>query len=216
MITSCDAEQPPLGLFLVGLQRADGLDYRRSRGDSPADIAADKPRVVRWTEFPEPTNPRLPFLTQRKTIDIEDRRAEKILADNKFRFVDCGFPKLTVATTNGVTAASRIKSNLVEESYHWWLNSVEYVLARSFVLPWDADVAPMQQIPKLASAEPIAPFWILYVRASVKSAAPATIPEHVRKAQAHLVQVRAQLMGVFDFKAFDRRCHDTRIQERPA
>ncbi|KAK4233112.1 hypothetical protein C8A03DRAFT_19742 [Achaetomium macrosporum] len=164
------------------------------RGGSTTVIPANSPCIVRWTEFPEPTNPRLPFITQRKVIEIVDQRAERILADNKFR----------------------LKSDLVEESYHWWLNDVEYILTRTFVVALGPNPVISQETPNLASAEPVAPFWILYVRTRAESPSPATMPEHIRKCQAQLVQVQGKFMGVFDFKVFDRRCHDTRIQERPA
>jgi mediator of RNA polymerase II transcription subunit 18 len=114
-----------------------------------------------------------------------------------------------------IVAGIRVKSNLIEESYHWWLNNLEYILTRTFMVA-GPDPAASQPIPNLASMEPLVPFWILYVRARVETTAPATMPEQIRNAQTRLVHVRGQLMGVFDFKVFDRRCHDTRIQDRPA
>ncbi|KAK3303958.1 uncharacterized protein B0T15DRAFT_225003 [Chaetomium strumarium] len=165
-----------------------------SEASSSAVVPADTQCVLRWTEFPEPTNPRFPFLTQRKVVEIADQRAERILADNKFA----------------------VTSDLVEESYHWWLNDVEYVLIRTFVFALGPDGVPSQEIPNLASAEPVAGFWLLYVRTRAESPSPATLPEQIRKCQAQLEQVRGKLAGVFHFRAYDRRCHDTRIQEGPA
>lgn len=98
---------------------------------------------------------------------------------------------------------------MADESYHWWLNDIEYALTRTFVISLGPEPATTQQIPDLASAEPVSDFWILYVRTTVDST-----PDRLQKAQAQLARVREQLLGVFDFKVFDRRFHDTRIQER--
>lgn len=46
---------------------------------------ADKPHLLRWTDLPDPQNLRLPFITQRKIVEIADPRAEKILLENKFK-----------------------------------------------------------------------------------------------------------------------------------
>ncbi|KAL2133440.1 hypothetical protein VTI74DRAFT_2326 [Chaetomium olivicolor] len=169
-----------------------------TRGDpTTVRIPAEKPHILRWTDLPDPPNPRLPFITQRKIVDIADPRAVKILVENKFK----------------------AKSHLLEESYHWWRNDVEYALTRTFVISLDpnTDDSPSQQISNPASLEPATPFWILYVRTKVDSTSSASMPERMKQAQAVLVQVREQLLGVFDFKAFDRRCHDTRVQgPRPA
>lgn len=57
------------------------------RGES-VTISADKPRVLRWTDLPDPPSQRVPpFITQRKIVDIGDHKVEKVLLDNKFKFV---------------------------------------------------------------------------------------------------------------------------------
>jgi hypothetical protein len=43
--------------------------------------------AVRWTDLPDPPNPQLPFITQRKVLDIADPDAQSILAANKFKLV---------------------------------------------------------------------------------------------------------------------------------
>jgi mediator of RNA polymerase II transcription subunit 18 len=101
---------------------------------------------------------------------------------------------------------------LVEESYCWWLEGIEYSLTRVFMIPPNADLTVPQQIPNLTTLEPVGNLWILYVRAKVDSSPAATMPDRVKQAQAQLVQVREQFKGVFDFPAYDRRCHDTRAQ----
>ncbi|GAB1313647.1 Mediator of RNA polymerase II transcription subunit 18 [Madurella fahalii] len=149
-------------------------------------IAANKPRVLRWTELPDPPSSRIPpFITQRRILEISDGRMEQILAENRFK----------------------LKSELVDESYHWWLNDVEFALTRTYVLSLNPDQTPSQQVPNLASIQPVSDFWILYVRTRVDST-----PERTQQGQMHLVRVREQLDELFDFKVFDRRFFDTRIQ----
>lgn len=60
------------------------------RGETAAlvDIPAGKPCAVRWADLPDPTNRQVdPAITQRRVLEIADPRAEKVLADNKFKFV---------------------------------------------------------------------------------------------------------------------------------
>jgi hypothetical protein len=52
------------------------------------DIPAGKPCAVRWADLPDPTNRQVdPAITQRRVLEIADPRAEKVLVDNKFKFV---------------------------------------------------------------------------------------------------------------------------------
>ncbi|KAL2260273.1 hypothetical protein VTK26DRAFT_5759 [Humicola hyalothermophila] len=155
-------------------------------------IPADRPRLLRWTELPDPPSQWIPpFITQRKIVEIADQKVEKVLSDSQFKAV----------------------SNLVDESYHWWLNDVEYTLTRTFIAALDSSdqAASQQQVPNIAGLEPPADFWLLYVRSRVEST-----PERMQQAHAQLVRIREQLMGVFDFKVFDRRCHDSRVQPQGA
>ncbi|KAK4156352.1 mediator complex, subunit Med18 [Chaetomidium leptoderma] len=161
-------------------------------GEAPfINIPIGKPCALRWTDLPDPPIPQLPYITQRKLVEIADPRAETTLADNKFR----------------------AKSDLIEESYHWWLDGIEYVLTRMFVITLDPDPAAPRQIPNLAVLEPVSPHWILYVRASVDSLPAATIPQRMTEGQGHLERVRKELVNVFNFMIFDRRCRDPRIHE---
>ena len=101
---------------------------------------------------------------------------------------------------------------MIEESYQWWFNGIEYELLRSFTLAPSLDSAAPPQIPNPSSLKPVSPLWILHVRAVVDSAPSDTMPERMKQGLSRLVQVRETFKGVFDFKVFDRRCHDTRIQ----
>jgi len=69
------------------------------------------------------------------------------------------------------------------------------------------------QVPNPSSLEPVGLIWVLYVRAKIDSLPPTNMPDRMTQGQTHLVQIRERLLGVFDFKVFDRRCHDTRIQQ---
>ena len=105
---------------------------------------------------------------------------------------------------------SRNKSDLVEESYHWWFNDVEYSMVRTYLISLDPNPQTAGQVPSLAGLEPIGDFWLLYVRTRVEAT-----PDRMQQAQSQLQQIRDQLLGVFDFKVWDRRAHDTRIMEQP-
>lgn len=61
-------------------------------------------------------------------------------------------------------------------------------------------------MPLPESATPLVPFWLLEVHAQVESK-----PELIQSAQDRLAQTRQRLLGVFEFKVFDRRAFDTRI-----
>ena len=108
---------------------------------------------------------------------------EKILADNKF-------------TT---------KNESIEETFHWFHNNLEYALIRTFEMPAGTN---FQMVPNLSTILPFASTWILYVRIQVES-----VPERMQEAHVKLEGARQDLLGVFDFKVFDRRVHDTRIME---
>lgn len=100
---------------------------------------------------------------------------------------------------------SRTKTESIEESFHWWFNNLEYALIRTFTLP--AGTNP-QLVPDLGTIPATFPFWLLYVRIQVESA-----PERMQEAHAQLENARQALIGIFEFKIFDRRTHDTRIME---
>ena len=101
------------------------------------------------------------------------------------------------------------------ESYHWWLNNIEYVLTKAHALPATASQeqppAPSsQEVPDADWLTALAPFWVLDVRAQVESK-----PEPIQSGQEQLAQVQQRLLGVFEFKSFDRRAFDTREMGGP-
>ena len=174
----------------------------------------NKPRLLRWNDFPEPPTTRIPeFVTQRRMLEISDRRLEKILSDTRLMFVlrlpccsssiEHCFRGIIQPVSNPPHYSTRSAS--AEESYHWWLNNIEYELARYFHVP---PQTPPGQVPNPATLDPVAPFWILYVRVQTETSA-----ERIQQGYTQLVRVREDLLRVFDFKVFDRRAHETRNME---
>ena len=156
-----------------------------------------KPRLLRWNDIPDPPSMVLSeFITQRKMLEIGDSRLEKILSDIKFVYVPLTH---LFSSTGKFLTPSRSRGTCIEESYKWWLDNVEYSLTKYIPIP-------PGQAPNLAALEPVAPFWILYVCSQNDSS-----PERMKESQIALGGVRERLLGLFDFKVFDRRAHDTRV-----
>jgi len=197
--------------FQLRADITEDVQNAQPRNDTTVAVPPGKAGIVRWTDLPDPENSQFPFTTQRRVLEIADPRAETILADNKFRFA-CYAISLSFFCAYLIAALSRPKSDLIEESYSWWFKGIEYELVRTFMLPPNPNSAASRQIPNPSSLKPISPLWLLYVRANVDSTPPASMPERMKQAQGRLGQVREMFKGVFSFKVFDRRCHDTRIQ----
>ncbi|KAK4456613.1 hypothetical protein QBC42DRAFT_280895 [Cladorrhinum samala] len=144
-------------------------------------IPPTRVRVLKWCEMPDPPSQHLaPWISQRRALDILDPRAENILLANRYQRT----------------------SNVYEESYDYRSGKLTYSLTKQWLI--DPSVGT-DEIPNLATADEFAPFWLLHVRAVVESKA-----EAMQQAIARLAAVREELMGVFEFKAFDRRALDTR------
>lgn len=156
-------------------------------------------RVLRWNDFPDPPNPRVAqTVMQRKQIDIREPGPllEQHLADSGFS----------------------VDNEYIEEAYHWWHNNnLEFVLWRQYNdLPQQP--APLVQtpnqpnwmVPDLNKIEPVAPFWMLYVRALVDANPVDKMAERMAEAHTRLGRVEKDLEGVFKFMVFDRRALDTR------
>lgn len=100
---------------------------------------------------------------------------------------------------------SRTKTESIEESFHWWFNNLEYAMVRTFPLPAGTDP---QMVPDISTISPFASFWLLFVRIRVEST-----PERMQEAHAQLESARQALVGIIEFKIFDRRVFDSRIME---
>ncbi|EPE09388.1 mediator complex subunit med18 [Ophiostoma piceae UAMH 11346] len=177
-----------------------------------ASIASGSiPGMLRWQDLPDPTSSSnavgiLRLTTQRKKIDIPElRNLPTLLAENNYQF----------------------KSEMIEESITFFNNGTEYALVRYHRLPGVVS-APTEQAPQGAPV-PLTALpswdelrspglcldpsgqWLLFVRRHVVE---DTSPEKMKKALELLDGAHTQLTGVFEFRAVDRRAHDTRI-ERP-
>ena len=69
-----------------------------------------------------------------------------------------------------------------------------------------------QTFPLLAELPAVAPMWMLYARV----VAPESTPAQVGQCIEQLNDIHAKLLGVFDFKLFDRRVYDTRFAPQQA
>ncbi|KAK3340016.1 mediator complex, subunit Med18 [Lasiosphaeria hispida] len=154
-------------------------------GDASAVVPTAQPRLLRWNDIPDPPSSRLPaFITQRKMLEISDRRLPKIFSDTKF-----------IA-----------KAESIEESYQWWLNNAEYALTRTYPL------APgsQQEVPNLTGLEPLAPSWVLYVRVQVDSNPERMQQGHAQLSRVRDRLLRVFDFKVFDRRAHDTRIMEPR------
>jgi len=128
---------------------------------------------------------------------VTDPRFPQIISDNKFV----------------------IKTEAVEESYHWFAyeGGVEYVLFKTYRVKSEDNLGQSAATPQEESFDmesqtvDFMPFWVLHVRVQT-----AVDPEHMAKGLRILQQIDDKFAGLFDFKVFDRRAHDTRDLEPPA
>jgi mediator of RNA polymerase II transcription subunit 18, fungi type len=109
------------------------------------------------------------------------------------------------------------KSESIEESYTYFRDNIEYSLVQYRPLPAlpgaDGQPLPLQSMPPWDEIDPVDPAckWILFVRSHVLE---DNSPEKMQKAHEELMAIRDELLGVFEFKIFDRRAHDTRLTQQ--
>ncbi|KAI1375995.1 mediator complex, subunit Med18 [Hypoxylon crocopeplum] len=146
--------------------------------------------TLRWTDLPDPLrdNP----VTSRKKIEIPDQG---------------GLP--TALTDNGF----RYKNEIIQESYSFVRENVEFVFSRYYHLP-NSPGRPVTTLPAWTDLRPLDPAqkWVLNVKLNVLD---DSQPEKVKKANEELLGVKAELDKIFDFKVVDRRVFDTRIAPPP-
>lgn len=159
-----------------------------------ADSGAELNKTIgtlRWTDLPvkQPdSNP----VTQRKKVDIPDHKnLIAVLKDNNHTY----------------------KSEAIEESVSYYIDSVEITLVRHYRLP--ESTQPLKALPSWSSLQLVDPSgtWILHLRTSVQE---DNAYDKIKDAQDELLRIRDQLGGVFEFKTYDRRVHDTRIIQQPS
>ncbi|KAH6684944.1 mediator complex, subunit Med18 [Plectosphaerella plurivora] len=157
---------------------------------TPANFDA-QPGVLRWTDFPDPPQKGAGAgVTQRKRTEIwEQRNLPSIMRDNNYL----------------------LKSEAIEEVYQFFRDDVEFVLFRHYALPPSGDGTPLATVgPWETTFTPTDPGrrWIFLIKVHVLQ---DNKPDEILKAHEQLNSIRRELEGVFDFKTYDRRIHDTRI-----
>lgn len=108
--------------------------------------------------------------------------------------------------------------------YRFYRDDIEFCLFRQYFIRPIEDYVPLekrgtQPMPpqdRLPAWESLSPIdtqnrWILLVKAHVLQ---DNKPDEIRKAQDQLMAIRGELDGVFDFKAIDRKVHDTRVAQQ--
>lgn len=106
----------------------------------------------------------------------------------------------------------RYKSELIQETFTYVRDNVEFVFSRSYHLPESASAPgqPATALPAWTDLRPVDPAlkWILTVRLQVEE---DNQPDKLQKANKELLVIRDELEKLFDFKILDRRVLDTRI-----
>lgn len=78
----------------------------------------------------------------------------------------------------------------------------------------DQQPTPLTALPAWNAVTPVdaQDRWVLLVKLHVLQ---DNKPDEIRKAQDQLLSIRGELEGAFDFRAIDRKVHDTRITQQP-
>ncbi|KAI0837231.1 mediator complex, subunit Med18 [Hypoxylon sp. FL0890] len=148
------------------------------------------PGTLRWTDLPDPL--RDTPVTSRKKIEIPDQiQLPMALNDNGFRYTN----------------------EMIQESRSFVRDNVEFVFSRYYHLP-DSPGRPVASLPAFADLRPLDPAqkWVLNVKLNVLD---DSQPDKIKKAMEELLNVKAELDKIFDFKPIDRRVFDTRIAPPP-
>ncbi|GJC81420.1 mediator of RNA polymerase II transcription subunit 18 [Colletotrichum liriopes] len=128
-------------------------------------------------------------VTQRKKTEIWDQKnLLSVMRDNNYQF----------------------KSEAVEETYQFFRDDVEFCLSRHYILQMNGDNGPLTQTAPWDTMSPADPGrrWMFLIKVHVHQ---DNKPDEILKAHEQLANIRRELEGVFDFKMFDRRIHDTRV-----
>ncbi|KAH8677646.1 mediator complex, subunit Med18 [Xylariales sp. PMI_506] len=150
--------------------------------------------TLRWTDFPDPPREKGQLLMHRKKIDIYDQKnLPFILSGNK----------------------QVCKSELIFETYSFIRDSMEFVFSRYYTIPPSAgQTSLVASLPAWSDLKPVDPArkWTFTVKRTVPE---DNHPEKMNEATQEMLNVRAELDPMFDFKSIDRRVFDTRIAPPP-
>jgi mediator of RNA polymerase II transcription subunit 18 len=108
---------------------------------------------------------------------------------------------------------------MVEEMYRFYRDDLEFCLSRTYFTGPINNYDRLEAMQSKLPATTLPPWtqlipvdaqkrWLLQVKAHVLQ---DNKPDEIRKAQDQLLAVRTELDGVFNFRAIDRKVHDTRV-----
>ena len=108
--------------------------------------------------------------------------------------------------------------------YRFFRDEVEFCLTRHYFLKPIGEHTALERQSQPASLLSTLPAWneltavdvqnrwVLQVKAHVVQ---DNQPDEIRKVQDHLLAIRNELDGVFNFRSIDRKVHDTRVAQQP-
>lgn len=108
--------------------------------------------------------------------------------------------------------------------YRFFRDEVEFCLTRHYFLKPIGEHTALERQSQPASLLSTLPSWdeltavdvqnrwVLQVKAHVVQ---DNQPDEIRKVQDHLLAIRNELDGVFNFRSIDRKVHDTRVAQQP-
>ncbi|XXG97265.1 hypothetical protein Hte_003561 [Hypoxylon texense] len=166
------------------------------------------PGTLRWTDLPDP--PRETPVASRANARKKVETPEQIITSRKKIEIPEQMNLQLALTDNGF----RYKNEMIQESYSFVRENVEFVFSRYYLLPASpgrsvTTMPPWAELRPLDSAQK----WVLNVKLNVSD---DSQPEKVKDASDELLAVKAELDKLFDFKAVDRKVFDTRIAPPPA
>lgn len=114
-----------------------------------------------------------------------------------------------------LTAINRFKSELIQETYTFIRDNIEFIFSRYYYIPPNAgQTGPSTSLPAWTDLKPVDPArkWTLTVKRDVLEDGN---PEKMKEATKEISDVKAELDPMFDFRPIDRRILDTRIAAPP-
>lgn len=113
---------------------------------------------------------------------------------------------------------------MIEETYRFFRDEIEFALTRQYFFNPIQDYSPLEsrtmgpstpasQLPAWDNITQVDKQgrWIMQVKTHVLQ---DNKPDEIRKSQDKLMALRKELDGVFDFLAIDRKVHDTRVAQQ--